>query len=190
MEHLRGLLLTLKWPHKGFLFAEWGLFHSISKDGYCQSPLDLLPPLSKTTFLTVSYFNITLCLYFSGQFCWIKFFVVAVYQKWSSTMSLFRSFLTFKHKRRGPERGDELTPRWLIISGLTEIGHEAHPAVDTQMCEDPHTHAYIFLFSYLRFWNLLCLRIKYKILQGLNFLHHMFFTVIHASIQHVTKQFC
>ena len=69
------------------------------------------------------------------------------YQRQCCTMSAFRPFLTSEQKRQGPknerERGREsegLAIWRLIISGLTEIGHEAHPAVDTQTCEDTHTH--------------------------------------------------
>lgn len=36
-------------------------------------------------------------------------------------------------KRQGPERDEELTIWRLIISGLTEIGQEARPAVDTHI---------------------------------------------------------
>lgn len=75
---------------------------------------------------------------------WICVFVVTKHQRQCWTVSAFRPFLTFEQKRQEPGRAEELTIWRLIISGLTEIGHEAHPAVDTQMCED--THIYTFSF--------------------------------------------
>lgn len=74
----------------------------------------------------------------------ICIFVVSGYQRKCCTMSAFRPFLTSEHKRQGPERDEELTIWRLIISGLTEIGHEAQPAVDTRIYEDTHTHTHAY----------------------------------------------
>lgn len=79
-----------------------------------------------------------------AYFQWICVFVVTKYQRQCWTVSAFRPFLTFEQKRQEPERDEELTIWRLIISGLTEIGHEAHPAVDTQMCEDTHVYTLSF----------------------------------------------
>lgn len=79
-----------------------------------------------------------------AYFQWICVFVVTKYQRQCWTVSAFRPFLTFEQKCQEPERDEELTIWRLIISGLTEIGHEAHPAVDTQMCEDTHVYTLSF----------------------------------------------
>lgn len=69
-------------------------------------------------------------------------------------MSAFRPFLTPEPKRQGPRKDEELVIRHLIISGLTEIGHEAWPNVEMQQFEDTHTHTFIYTWRRAGFFFL------------------------------------
>lgn len=138
------LLLQKLW-HKSILFMYYHAEQYHRHTAHMASPSSLVQQQSSFSFnVILPSVWVSTAGFVEACFHRICIFVVPGYQRKCCTMSAFRPFLTSEHKRQGPERDEELAIWRLIISGLTEIGHEAQPAVDTRICEDTHTYTLFF----------------------------------------------